>query len=316
MVQHAFQVIVAPVGEAAGGEPCPVVGARTFQAGRSATRSAAVAVAADGGIVVACRERHVVRRLAADGTPVAAWGGPGTDVGRFRDPRAVAVLADGRVVVADALNARIRVFSGEGEPVAAWAPSRRGVHAAGFAGAVARALFAPAALAALADGSLLVASDLADGAVVLLAGDGSPVDVFDGPGAPRRPAALAATPGGEVVYAASGMGGGIGRFADGRWMPVEVAPDALRGWALLPALSIGVGGALWAAARSRMQGDRDALLRIDPSTGCATRFAMPAGFGVGGVAVGRDGRVVVGGAGGRVAVFVLDAEAEAQLIAA
>ncbi len=87
---------------------------------RAGARPVAVAVGPDGrGYVVDVAGDRVVV-LAADGSRVGAFGGPGSAEGRFHEPRGVAVAPDGTVYVADTGNNRIQHFSAEGDLLGAW----------------------------------------------------------------------------------------------------------------------------------------------------------------------------------------------------
>lgn len=61
-----------------------------------------------------------ITKLAADGTFLQCWGGPGREPGRFNRPRALALGGDGLLYVADAGNHRIQVFTRDGAFVRAW----------------------------------------------------------------------------------------------------------------------------------------------------------------------------------------------------
>lgn len=51
---------------------------------------------------------------------VAVWGGPGTEQGRFTNPRNIAIAPDGSVYVADSGNHRIQKFAPDGQFVTMW----------------------------------------------------------------------------------------------------------------------------------------------------------------------------------------------------
>jgi tripartite motif-containing protein 71 len=117
-----------------------------------------------GNVYVADFDNHRVVRFAADGTPLAHWGGePGSRAGAFISPLAVAVDAAGSLYVADAGNRRVQKLSPDGAVQAVWD---------GAGGAGRGSLGEPAALAVDRDGAVYVA-DRAGGRVLRLGHDGS-----------------------------------------------------------------------------------------------------------------------------------------------
>ena len=82
-----------------------------------------LAVAADGRIHVADRDRHRIVVLAADGAFLHAFGDRGPFPGLFVEPFALEIAGD-RLLVADRLNHRIAIHTLEGEPAGQW-----GMHA-------------------------------------------------------------------------------------------------------------------------------------------------------------------------------------------
>ena len=74
-----------------------------------------VAFAPDGTIYVADGYGNSrLHRFSPDGTPLGAWGEPGTGPGAFSTPHSVWVLPDGTVAVADRENHRVQLFTAEG----------------------------------------------------------------------------------------------------------------------------------------------------------------------------------------------------------
>lgn len=82
-----------------------------------------LAVAGDGRICVADRDRHRIVVLAADGSFLNAFGDRGPFPGLFVEPFAVEIAGD-RLLVADRLNHRIAIHTLDGEPAGQW-----GMHA-------------------------------------------------------------------------------------------------------------------------------------------------------------------------------------------
>jgi sugar lactone lactonase YvrE len=119
-----------------------------------------VAVAADGGIIVADAGNHRIRRIATNGDVTTIAGGStfgfvdanGT-AARFNLPSGVAVDADGSIVVADANNNRIRRISATGVVTTIAGNNTGFVDANG----ISARFSVPASVAIAADGSILVA---------------------------------------------------------------------------------------------------------------------------------------------------------------
>ena len=180
-----------------------------------------VAVAADGGVLIADRLNHAVRRVAPDGvistvagTGVAGFsgdGGPAT-AAEFRSPTGVAVAPDGSVLIADTTNRRVRRVAPDGviSTVAG-----TGANGSGGDGgpATAAPIAAPSGVAVAPDWSVLIADTgnnqvrrvTPDGVISTLVGDGG--IGFGGDGGPATaaqlygPYAVAVTADGNVVIA-------------------------------------------------------------------------------------------------------------------
>jgi DNA-binding beta-propeller fold protein YncE len=82
-----------------------------------------LAVAPNGRIYVADRDRHRIVVLAADGSFLSAFGDRGPFPGLFVEPFAVEIVGD-RVLVTDRLNHRIAIHTLDGDPAGHW-----GMHA-------------------------------------------------------------------------------------------------------------------------------------------------------------------------------------------
>jgi sugar lactone lactonase YvrE len=223
-----------------------------------------VAIAPDGGILVADTGNHAIRRIALDGrvTTIAGDGAPGAGEGRsarLNGPVGVAVAGDGRVYVADTYNDRILRLTAPGDGSDRWDVSV--VAGSGVPGLVdghgSEASFdTPAGLAALADGSVVVA-DTGNDALRRIAPDGA-VTLLQ---------ALDFTGSTSVLWRPLGVApGSRGRLfvTDSRTRVVEIFPDGPR--------RVIAGGRL---------GFADGI-------GTAARFREPAG-----IASSPDGRLVV-----------------------
>ena len=166
----------------------------------------------DGSLLVVEASNRRVRRVATDGTistfagggSTLGDGGPGT-AAQLRYPAAVAVAADGSVLIADSWDQRVRRVATDGTITTV-----AGSGTMGFAGdggpATAAALNSPEDVAALSDGSFVVADRSnhrvrkvgADGTITTLAGTG-----VAGPTGDGGPAILAQLNGPEGVEAAA-----------------------------------------------------------------------------------------------------------------
>ena len=187
-----------------------------------------IALGPDGALFVADTGNHAVRRVAPDGavTTIAGDGSPGAGEGpaaRLNGPVGVAVSADGRVFVADTYNDRIVRLAPPQDGGGRWTLTR--VAGAGVPGLVdgpgSDARFdTPSGLAALADGSLVVAdtgNDVlrrvsADGTVTLL----EAVDLTGSASVLWRPLGVAAASGGRLYV------------TDSRTRVVEIVPGGTR----------------------------------------------------------------------------------------
>jgi len=69
----------------------------------------AVAVAADGVVIVADTLNHRLQAFSEDGSFLRSWGAPGSAPGQLREPGALAIWGD-EVFVADTRNHRVQVF--------------------------------------------------------------------------------------------------------------------------------------------------------------------------------------------------------------
>jgi sugar lactone lactonase YvrE len=223
-----------------------------------------IAIAPDAAILVADTGNHAIRRVAPDGrvTTIAGDGTAGSDEGRtarLNGPVGVAVSGDGRVFVADTYNDRIVRLAPAGDASGRWDVSL--VAGSGLPGLVdgrgaAASFDTPAGLAALDDGSVIVADTgndalrriAPDGAVTLVAA----VDFTGSAGVLWRPLGVVPASRGRLFV------------TDSRTRVVEVTPDGPR--------RVIAGGSL---------GFADGI-------GTAARFREPAG-----IAAAPDGRLVV-----------------------
>ena len=223
-----------------------------------------VAMAPDGALLVADTGNHAIRRVAPDGhvTTIAGDGTPGAGEGptaRLNGPVGVAVSDDGRVYVADTYNDRILRLTAAADGSARWNVSV--VAGGGTPGLVdgqgaAASFDSPAGLAALADGSVIVA-DTGNDALRRIAPDGAvtllqAVDLTGSAGVLWRPVGVAPASRGRLLV------------TDSRTRVVEITPDGPR--------RVIAGGRL---------GFADGI-------GTAARFREPAG-----IASSADGRLVV-----------------------
>ena len=95
------------------------------------------------------------------------WGGPGTDEGKFNEPRDIAVDQEGNVYVADTGNRRIQKFDSQGEFLLAWSGGE-----ANFV--------EPLAVVVTSQGQILVL-DSEPGWIYRFTADGEPLGRFGGP---------------------------------------------------------------------------------------------------------------------------------------
>lgn len=104
------------------------------------------------------------------GAVVYAWGGRGSDIGRFRTPSGIASLGDGTLVISDTHNHRMVRSSVAGDPVAVW--GRRGVGAG--------ELYKPRGVAVDSDGNIVVV-DHGNHRVVFFEPDGTFIRAMGAP---------------------------------------------------------------------------------------------------------------------------------------
>jgi streptogramin lyase len=95
-----------------------------------------VVVAPNGDVFVTdgheAESNNRVVKFSADGRFIEAWGGTGSEPGRFRVPHAIALDSQGRVFVADRDNNRLQIFDQDGRFLAEWTQFGRpsGLHIA------------------------------------------------------------------------------------------------------------------------------------------------------------------------------------------
>jgi hypothetical protein len=167
----------------------------------------ALALLADGRVLVADEDNNRIRLLSADlqqVTTVAGDGGVGHQDGaaaqaQFNNPRNLVLLSDGRVLVADYWNHRIRMLSADLQQVSTVAGDGEGAQRDG---AAAQAQFnGPAGLAVLPDGRVLVA-DYNNNRIRVLSADLQQVSTLTNAEL-RTPSALGLLPDGRLL-----VGGG------------------------------------------------------------------------------------------------------------
>ncbi len=93
----------------------------------------ALAVDADGTILVAEIGNGRVQRLAPDGRPLGMWGRSGTGPGELLGPESLTIDRSGNVYVADGFSERIQKFASDGTFLASWGSSLDGIGAASLA---------------------------------------------------------------------------------------------------------------------------------------------------------------------------------------
>lgn len=93
----------------------------------------ALAIDADGTILVAEIGNGRVQRLAPDGRPLAMWGRSGTGPGELLGPQTLTIDRDGYVYVGDRYSERIQKFASDGTFLASWGSALDGRGAASLA---------------------------------------------------------------------------------------------------------------------------------------------------------------------------------------
>ena len=93
----------------------------------------ALAIDADGTILVAEIGNGRVQRLAPDGRPLAMWGRSGTGPGDLLGPQTLTIDRDGNVYVGDGYSERIQKFASDGTFLASWGSSLDGIGAESLA---------------------------------------------------------------------------------------------------------------------------------------------------------------------------------------
>jgi len=93
----------------------------------------ALAIDADGTILVAEIGNGRVQRLAPDGRPLAMWGRSGTGPGDLLGPQTLTIDRDGNVYVGDGKSERIQKFASDGTFIASWGSSLDGIGATSLA---------------------------------------------------------------------------------------------------------------------------------------------------------------------------------------
>ena len=93
----------------------------------------ALAIDADGTILVAEIGNGRVQRIAPDGRPLAMWGRSGTGPGELLGPQTLTIDRDGNMYVGDRFSERIQKFASDGTFLASWGSSLDGIGAASLA---------------------------------------------------------------------------------------------------------------------------------------------------------------------------------------
>ena len=93
----------------------------------------ALAIDADGTILVAEIGNGRVQRLAPDGRPLGMWGRSGTGPGELLGPQSLTIDRDGNVYVADGFSERIQKFASDGTFLASWGSALDSIGAASLA---------------------------------------------------------------------------------------------------------------------------------------------------------------------------------------
>ena len=135
-----------------------------------------------GKIVIADTGNDRILRADPGGTTVFAWGGTGSDDGRFREPSGVAVSSTGRLYVADTGNDRIQVFSLGSTHLATFAST----------GSEPGMLRGPRGITVVPSGTFngaIAVADTGNDRIQILGGDGTPLAVI-GAGTLRGPEAV------------------------------------------------------------------------------------------------------------------------------
>lgn len=82
-----------------------------------------VTVRHNGEVLITDYNANMIVRYAADGTPLPAWGGPGTQPGQFAAPAGITEDPQGRVYAADSTHHVIQRFQGDGQVDVVWSAS-------------------------------------------------------------------------------------------------------------------------------------------------------------------------------------------------
>jgi hypothetical protein len=93
----------------------------------------ALAIDADGTILVAEIGNGRVQRLAPDGRPLGMWGRPGTGPGELYGPQSLVIDRDGNAYVGDGYSERIQKFASDCTFLASWGSSMDGTGAESLA---------------------------------------------------------------------------------------------------------------------------------------------------------------------------------------